>query len=152
MDYGIVKDDIRHVITSNNLNVRKLYYDPHYANELTQALHEGERLGGESVPGVVAERVVFPQSLMFFTGPSKEFERRVAAGKVHHPDNKVMSWQIGHCEVWPDRNQNIRPVKPDSKSAKSIDAVVCCIMCMAGVMAPKEDNGNVYDTRGPMIF
>lgn len=135
VDYGIVKEDIRRVITEFNIVVRQLYYDEHYANELTQALHEGESLGNQSVAGVVAERIVFPQSLMHFTGPSKEFERRVSAGKIHHPGNPVLSWQAGHCEIWSDRNQNIRPVKPSPNSGKSVDAIVCCCMGMAGVVA-----------------
>lgn len=131
VDYNVVKEDIRDAIGTYNLKVLNLRYDEHYANEITQALHEGERLGDESVTGVVAERESFGQSLMYFTGPSKEFERRVSAGKIEHPDNKVLSWQIGHCEVWSDRNQNLRPVKPNPHSGKSVDGVVCCCMGMS---------------------
>lgn len=143
VDYGVVKDDIREAVGAHGLNVLGLYYDPHYANELTQALHEGETLGGKHAPGVVAERVVFPQSLMHFTGPAKEFERRVSAGKVHHPGNPVLDWQVGHCEVWGDRNQNIRPVKPGSGTGKSVDAVVCLCMGMAGVAAHAGGNAGI---------
>jgi phage terminase large subunit-like protein len=140
VDYSQVKEDIREAVTANNLNVLALYYDPHYANELTQALHEGETLGAESVPGVVAERVAFKQSLMFMTGPAKELERRVGAKMVRHPNNPVLNWQVGHAEVWSDRNQNIRPVKPAPHSGKSVDGVVCLTMDCAGVMAPPEDS------------
>lgn len=140
VDYSLVKADIRNAITANNLNVLALYYDPHYANELTQALHEGESLGGVSVPGVVAERIAFKQSLMFMTGPAKELERRVGAKMVRHPDNPVLNWQVGHAEVWSDRNNNIRPVKPAPHSGKSVDGVVCLTMDCAGVMAPPEDS------------
>ena len=133
VDYGLVKADIRAAVTEHGLNVLGLYYDEHYANELTQALKEGESIGEESVEGVMAERIAFPQTLMNFTGPAKEFERRVTKGLIHHPGNPVLSWQAGHCEVWQDRNQNIRPVKPSPKSGKSVDGIVCCVMGMAGI-------------------
>jgi phage terminase large subunit-like protein len=135
VDYNAVKADIRAAIGDHRLNVLKLVYDEHYANELTQALHEGEELGKERVAGVVAEREAFGQSLMYFTGPCKELERRVSAGLIQHPDNKVLNWQVGHCEIWPDRNQNIRPVKPAPHSGKSIDGVVCMCMDMAHIPA-----------------
>jgi phage terminase large subunit-like protein len=139
LDYGIIKDDLRGAIAEHRLNVLNLYYDEHYANELTQALHEGERLGPTAVPGVVAQRTVFGQSLMYFAGPSADFERRVKAGMVRHPGNAVLTWQVGHCEVWRDRNQNIRPVKPDFHTGKKIDGVVCAVMTFAGLAEPVPD-------------
>lgn len=144
VDYNVVKEDIRSAIQTYKLNVMNLRYDEHYANELTQALHEGEQLGNESVPGVVATREAFKQNLMWFTGPSKEFERRVSAGKLEHPDNKVLNWQIGHCEVYSDTNQNIRPIKPNPHSGKSVDGVVCCCMgmsCIATHVGATEGGG-----------
>jgi phage terminase large subunit-like protein len=152
VDYNVVKADIRAAIGEHRLNVLKLVYDEHYANELTQALHEGEEIGKARVPGVVAEREAFGQSLMYFTGPCKELERRISAGLVQHPDNKVLSWQVGHCETWNDRNQNIRPVKPAPHSGKSIDGVVCMCMEIKEVMALKPDESCVYDTRMPLII
>lgn len=138
VDYGQVKEDIRAVVNGYNLSVLNLYYDPHYANELTQALHEGESVGAESVPGVVHERTAFAQTLMYLTGPAKEFERRVTAGLIRHPSNPVMTWQVGHAEVWSDRNNNIRPVKPEPHSGKAIDGVICCVMATAGTLQPVE--------------
>lgn len=135
VDYGQVKADVRAAITGHGLKVLDLLYDPHYAAELTQALHEGERLGTAAVGGCVAKRTVFKQDLMHYTGPSKEYERRVGAGKILHPGNPVMSWQVGHCQVYRDRNQNIRPVKPDPHSGKSVDGVQCNVMALAGVVA-----------------
>jgi phage terminase large subunit-like protein len=152
VDYTAVKEDIRSAITEHQLNVLKLFYDEHYANEVTQALHEGEQLGTERVAGVVAERIPFGQSLMYFTGPCKELERRIATGLVQHPGNSVLSWQVGHCEVWSDRNQNIRPVKPQPHSGKSIDGVVCMSMTASELMIVKTDDSNVYDFREPLVI
>lgn len=147
VDYGAVKDDIRAAVIGHRLNVLGLYYDQHYANELTQALHEGEEVGGARVPGVVAQRIVFPQTLMHFTGPCKELERRVSAGKVQHPGNAVLSWQVGHCEVWSDRNDNVRPVKPKPHSGKSVDGVVCLCMGTAAISAPPVDPVTIIEPR-----
>lgn len=132
VDYSVVKADIREAINDNSLNVLNLFYDPHYANEITQQLREGEG----PVAGAVAERTAFNQSLMYFTGPAKEFERRVSAGLIRHPNNQVLNWQVGHCEVWSDRNQNIRPVKPHPNSGKAVDGVVCAVMTFAGLCGP----------------
>lgn len=144
VDYATVKADIRAAITQHNITVRALYYDPHYAEEITQQLAEGESLNGQRADGVVTERIIFKQSLMYFTGPAKETERRISAGLIHHPKNPVLSWQVGHCEAYSDRNNNVRPVKPSPHSGKSVDAVVSMVMAMAGAStATPFDAGGV---------
>lgn len=130
VDYAIVEADIRAAVSDNGLSVGKLFFDQHYAEELTQRLCDGDA-------GIGAERVAFPQTLMSFTGPSKEFERRVSAGKVIHPKNGVFTWQAGHCEVKSDMNQNIRPVKPDANTGKSIDGIVAAVMATVEMSADR---------------
>lgn len=141
VDYAVVKADIRRVVEEHGLVLKTLFYDEKYANELTQELTEGD--GG--TPGLGCERVVFPQSIMHFTGPAKEFERRVSAGLVRHPGNPVLSWQVGHCEAKTDSNQNVRPVKPAPHSGKAIDGVVCLCMGTAGVMAVPAPSMTIGD-------
>lgn len=152
VDYSAVKADIRAAVNAHRLNVLNLFYDQTYANEMTQALHEGEQLGGAVEPGVVAERTVVRQGIMSITGLACEFERRVKAGLVQHPGNAVMTWQVGHCEVVRDRNQNIAPAKPSPHSGKSIDGVAAAIDAMAGVVDLRPAESNVYDERGPLIL
>jgi hypothetical protein len=108
---GVVKDDIREAVTAHRLNVLGLYYDPHYANELTQALHEGESVGGAHVPGVVAERTPFPQSAHALHRAGEGVRAAGVRGRSGTRATRCMDWQVGHCEVC-DRNQNIRPVRP----------------------------------------
>ncbi len=141
VDYARVKSDIRAAILGFDLQVLDLFYDQHLANEVTQALHEGEQLGTESFAGVVAQRTVFKQDIMTFSPHAKEFERRVKSGAIRHPGNSVMSWQVGHCEVKTDPNQNIRPVKPAPHSGKSVDGVVCGVMTMAGILSGSAGSG-----------
>jgi phage terminase large subunit-like protein len=133
VDYAAVKADVRAAVAAHNLNLLGLYYDAHYANELTQELVEGEEVGDARVPGLGCERVTVGQTLMVLSPLAKEWERLVIAGKVHHPGNPVMTWQVGHCQVWQDRNQNVRPVKPSPHSGKSIDGIMAALDAMAGV-------------------
>lgn len=129
VDYRAVKADLRGAVACHKLNVLGLYFDQHYAEELTQQLADGDADGD----GWGCERIAVPQSVTGLSGLSKEFERRVSAGLIHHPGNPVMTWQVGHCEVWADRNQNIRPSKPSPKSGKSIDIIAATVDAMAGV-------------------
>jgi phage terminase large subunit-like protein len=146
VDYGKVKADIRAAVRGHDLRLLKLFYDQKYAEELTQQLADGESIGTSSEDGLGCERVAFPQTLMHFTGPAKEFERRVGAGLVQHPGCPVMAWQVGHCECLTDRNNNVRPVKPSPHSGKSVDGVVSAVMGFAEVMAAAAPS--VYETRG----
>jgi phage terminase large subunit-like protein len=148
VDYRAVKSDLRAAVAENKLNVLGLYFDQHYAEELTQQLVDGDADG----EGWGCERVAVTQSVTGLSGLSKEFERRVSAGLIHHPGNPVMTWQVGHCEVWADRNQNIRPSKPSPKSGKSIDIIAATVDAMAGVLAAPVERVIAYADRGPLIL
>jgi len=131
VDYSQVKGELRDLIRSYDLSVLDLGYDPYYANEITQDLHEGESLGVVREEGVVAKRSEVRQGIMSITGPACEFERLVKSGSVHHPGNAVLDWQVGHCEVTRDRNQNIAPKKPAGATAKNIDGIAAILDAMA---------------------
>ncbi len=139
VDYARVKLDIRAAVAGHDLRVLKLFYDAHYAEEITQQLADGESMGGESIDGIGGERIVFPQTLMSFTGPAKEWERRVSVGLVQHPGNPVMDWQVGHCETWSDGNNNIKPIKPKPMSGKCVDGVVSGVMTFADLLNQPEE-------------
>ena len=134
VDYGLVKADIRAVATNHKLRVFGLFYDPHYAEEITQQLADGERVGTATIRPIGCKRYPVAQGLMTLSPLAKELERRVSAGLVHHNDNPVMNCQVGHVTVWRDRNQNIRPVKPDGNTGKSIDGVAAVLDAMQGVI------------------
>ena len=72
-------------------------------------------------------------------------------GRLHHGGNPVLRWMAGNVAVEVDGLDGVMPKK--KKSSEKIDGI--CAMCMAlgsWLIQPKEDNTNVYDTRGPMIF
>lgn len=124
VDYRAVEADVVAEATELDLIVRGVFFDQKYAEELTQRL--AEALG--------CERIAVPQTLMTLSPLAKEFERRVSGGLILHPGNRVMTWQVGHVEIKPDVNQNIRPVKPKPLSGKSIDGIMATLDAMAGVM------------------
>lgn len=118
VDYGYIKQTLRE--KSEKFLFRELAYDMTYAEELTQWVQD--ELG--------ITRVAFPQTVMSFAAPTKEFERLVIAKKIRHNGHPVMAWQIGHCQVKTDVNQNLRPVKPKRDDYRKIDGVVAAIMCL----------------------
>ena len=142
VDYAAVESEVISCITSYDLRVLGLYFDQHYAEEITQRL--AERLG--------CERVAVPQTLMALSPLAKEFERRVSVGLIRHPGNPVLTWQAGHCEVWQDRNQNIRPVKPTPTSGKSIDGIAATLDAMAGVLSRPDAGPICYESRPLLIL
>jgi phage terminase large subunit-like protein len=138
LDDRIVKADIREAVHTYNLRVLSLCYDKQYAGLITMNLHEGEQLGTSSEESICHQRQVVSQNMMTLTGIACEFERRVKEGSIQHPGNAVMSWQVGHCQVRRDRNQNIAPEKPDGNTGKNIDGIAAILNAMAGVLEAKN--------------
>lgn len=124
VDYTEVEEDTIAIAEALSLNVVTIFFDQKYAEELTQRL--ASRLG--------CDRKAVPQTIMYLTALAKEFERRVSVGLIQHPGNKVMTWQVGHVQVYQDRNQNIAPKKPDPTTGKSIDGVAAALDAMAGIV------------------
>lgn len=134
IDYGFIKGTIRKL--AKRFKIRKLRYDPTYANELTQSLEQGQtdetgKAIEQGIAGLVREP--FLQTLMNFTVPTKDFERLLKAKKLHHNGHKILTWQSGHVHVYRDSNGNIRPVKPKD-GVKKIDGIVAAIQALSGAM------------------
>jgi phage terminase large subunit-like protein len=114
---------------------RNVAFDDEYAEEITQRIHK--RTG--------VTRIDFPQTMMTFTGPTTAFERMLALGTLKHNGHRLLSWQAGNVQVKVETgNQNIRPVKGERGSHKSIDGIVAGIMALARALQEKS----VYEDRG----
>lgn len=124
VDYHAVEDGAATVCENHDLAVTGIYFDPKYAEEMTQRL--ADRLG--------TERTSVSQTLMTLSPLCKEIERRTDSGRLHHPGNPVLDWQAGHCQVFRDCNDNIRPVKPEQTSGKCIDGIMSLADTFVGVM------------------
>lgn len=138
VDYNAVENELCEAIEEYELVVTDIFFDQHYAEELTQRLCD--RLN--------ANRTAVSQTLMTLSPLCKEFERRIDSGKIAHPGNLVLDWQVGHVQVWRDRNDNVRPVKPDQNSGKCIDGILAILDTFAGIV---EDLGG-DDTPGLTFF
>lgn len=148
VNYDMVLEDLVEVIEQYELQVRGIYYDRTYAVDLVRRLARRIEIDPDydaELPDTDGEKRLHavPQTLMGLTALAKELERRVSVGLIQHPGNAVMTWQVGHVEVWADKNQNIRPVKPTPHSGKSIDGVMAMLDAMDGVLtaAPSSDGG-----------
>jgi phage terminase large subunit-like protein len=128
IDYGFIRAQFRRL--AKRFVIRKLAYDVTYAEETTQALEQGvvDDMGKQLEEGTGVERVPFPQTVMEFAAPCKDFERFVLAGTLHHNGHPILEWQAGHVQVRRDPNDNIRPVKPKPGDVKKIDGIVAGIM------------------------
>lgn len=74
-----------------------------------------------------------PQTL---SGPTKELERLVFAGKVEHGGHPVLAWMAGHCSVRFDVNLNYVPDKKNSLD--KIDGIVAAVMGIGLAMSVDE--------------
>lgn len=146
VDYSFIKAEIRKLAKS--FCIRRLLYDTTYANELTQVLEQGQTddTGKVIEEGIGLERVPFRQTTHNYTAPTKDFERLLRAGKLHHNGHPILTWQAGHVEVYRDANDNIRPVKPKG-GIKKIDGIVASVMALSGATeGPGEVTGRFYET------
>lgn len=138
VDYSAIR---KYVVGLNDTySVQKLVYDPWNATDLTQQVE---------VAGI--ERVLFRQILSNFTGPCKRLEAMVVTGDLNHGGDIVMRWAASATKVWHDRNDNIRPVKPErEKSGLRIDPVVALLMGIGGAMAESGGESS-YETEGLVV-
>lgn len=134
-DYGFIKRDIGEL--SKRFFISEFAFDPWNAEKLTQEIEEEHGL----------KRFSFPQTISNFAEPCKEFERLLAAGRLHHDGNPIMAWQAGHVQVRTDPNGNLRPVKPDKGDHRKIDGIVAALMALARAML-SEQGLSVYEKEG----
>lgn len=126
-DYRVIKETVKAL--AERYEIRDLAYDPYNAEQVTQEI--------EAETGV--KRVLFPQTINHFAGPTGEFERLVLAGKLRHNGHPIMTWQAGHVQVKVDLNNNKRPVKPAPHDRRKIDGIVGAIMALArATLQPAE--------------
>lgn len=126
----------------DRFDLRELAYDPYNAEQFTQQLQEDHGI----------ERFAFKQTMPNMAEPTKEFERRVLAGKAHHNGHAVMDWQIGNANVFTDHNGNERLVKPKKNDHRKIDGPVAAVMAFSRWLNG-DGGGSFYDNNStPVMF
>jgi phage terminase large subunit-like protein len=68
------------------------------------------------------------QGFLAMTTSMESFETSVRDATLIHNCNPVMTWMASNVAVKDDGYGNIRPVKPEHKSAKKIDGIVSAVM------------------------
>lgn len=136
IDYGYIKARFREL--AKIYRIKELAYDPKFANEVTQSLEQGETddKGRTIVEGTGIERLVFDQNDLNFAAPTKDFERFVIAGTLHHNGHPVLTWQAGHATVITRVSKVARVVKPEKNPSdpRTVDGIIAGIMGLARAM------------------
>lgn len=93
--------------------------------------------------------VPFGQGYASMSGPSKEFERLVVAGKIVHYGHPVLAWNVDNVAVDEDPSGNLKPAK--NRSTERIDGVVAAIMGL-GRLRVNTQGPSVYNERDLIII
>lgn len=127
IDYKVVRE--RLVSLKSMFNLRKVAFDPMYAQQLATELHNECSI----------ECQEFRQTVMNFAPACAEFEKLITDGNLKHNGNPILSWQAGHVNVRTDANNNKRPVKPTPNDPRKIDGIVAAIEAVGSMIAtPRE--------------
>lgn len=138
IDYDVIRG--RLLQDAATFQLIELGYDPHNAGNLPNELMS------ESL-----ETVAVKQGFSQLGSPSREFERLILAGQMHHDGNPVLRWMIGNAVTIQDMYGNIRPDK--RKSHEKIDGVVAAIMALMRAMAGEgTDQESIYESQEIRIY
>lgn len=133
-DYAEIENDIVELV--ERFNPEEMAFDPLYATEMMQRI--AERTGRDN-----RWQVEFKQSAVNFAGPTANYERLLGEEKMLHNNHPILNWQAGHVEVKSDANKNIRPVKEQRGSHKSIDGIVSGVMTTGLMLETKQPTGSL---------
>lgn len=122
IDYGAIEKQI--IADCRRLDVQRISYDRMFAGQLVQRV-ESKTRGVDLVP--------IAQTYLGMSPGSKELERLLREGGIHHGGNPILRWHASVVEVYRDGNDNLRPVKPDrGKSSARIDGIAATVMALDG--------------------
>lgn len=131
VDYDIVRRDINEL--RERYNIQEIAIDPWNAAQIST------QLAGDGF-----EIAAFRQGYGSLSAPSKEFEKLVLAGDLHHGGNPVLEWMASNVAIEQDAAGNIKPSK--KKSMERIDGIVAAVMAIgrASTAAPNTLTGQLF--------
>jgi phage terminase large subunit-like protein len=132
VDYSWIEKDILEFAKRHK--VEEIAYDQWNATEIIQRLTDA---------GLVM--VPVRQGFASMSGPMKQTEALVYAGKLHHGGNPVLRWMADNVQASIDPAGNMKPDK--GRSRERIDGIVALIMAI-GRAAMRENQASVYEERG----
>jgi len=114
--------DIRaHILeVHEQLDIVGTFYDPAlFAGEMMASLTD--ELGDKFNP--------YSQSIVSMSPPTKLLELAIIKGKIRHGAHPVLRWNCRNCELFIDKNENMKIVKGNPK--QRVDGMVALVMAMA---------------------
>jgi phage terminase large subunit-like protein len=131
IDYRQIKQDILDI--NAEWGIRKIGFDPAYAQHLAQMLDEemGQGICEMIKPTVVA-----------FSEPMKVLDALILEGAISHDHNPAMAWMMSNVVAKMDQKDGVYPnkEKPESK----IDGPVALIMAMNQALSAGEPDTIEY--------
>lgn len=94
--------------------------------------------------------VAFGQGYASMSAPTKELDKLVVAGKLHHGGNPVLRWMASNVTVEQDAAGNLKPSK--AKSTERIDGIVALIMALGIAMAAEVEQVSLDGSDVVMVF
>jgi len=132
VDYAWIEKDILEFAERHK--VEEIAYDQWNATEIIQRLTDA---------GLVM--VPIRQGFASMSGPMKQTEALVYAGKLHHGGNPVLRWMADNVQASIDPAGNMKPDK--GRSRERIDGIVAAIMAL-GRAGMRGNQKSVYEERG----
>ena len=131
-DYDVIESDVLDLC--ERYGVREVGFDKRFSMQLAHHLvGAGQAMIDQPQGFALSEACVRLQEL-------------IAAGRLHHDRNPILTWQVGNLVVRTGRYQEVRPDKQES--AEKIDGVVASLMGLARSISQPEEIGSVYEERG----
>lgn len=131
-DYDTIEDDVLKLC--RQYSVREVGFDKRFAQHLAHHL-----------VGAGVTMIDTPQGF-HLNEPTVKLQELIAARRLHHDRNPILSWMMGNLVVRTGRYQEVRPDK--SESAEKIDGVVAVLMGLSRSIAEPETEASVYQDRG----
>ena len=82
----------------------------------------------------------FGQGFVSMSAPTKELERLMSEGRIHHGGCPVLRWMFGNVVLRMDPSSNVKPDK--EKSGDKIDGVVALVMAIGQAMTEQSTPQN----------
>jgi len=133
VDYTFIAKRLRELMSE--LDVTEVAVDPWNARGFIAQLQ------ADGIPAVEVA-----QTMANLTSASKELEKLVLSGGLHHDGHPVLRWNVSNAVADVDGNGNLKPSKKHSH--ERIDGVSALVTALARALVV---TGSVYDTRPPIL-
>jgi len=137
IDYNFVEEKIYEI--AKIYDIEEIAVDPYNALMLNQKLSDS---------GLITAEV--RQGMKSLSPPTKECERLILSGNLHHGNNEVLNWMFSNVMIISDLNDNRRVDK--QKSKEKIDGIQALIMAVSRASLHIDNTKSIYDTRDILVF